>query len=180
MTVQYIRSPKYDITGNLYSLWEARYAIQEPFLLLECDLIFDSVLLGRMLEPGRIAVSHTLPWMYGTTVSLDHFHRVTRVHVGNDQQPNALTYKTVNIYSLSSQLWQHVILRLEQHVLAGRTNEYYEAVFAEIVADGHLPFQAVFFDNDSWYEIDTLENLYEAERLFSKNNGRRDSLAAGL
>jgi len=177
LTVQYVRSEKYRTTNNLYSLWAARHAIQEPFLLLECDLIFDDVLLGKMLEPERIAVSNILPWMNGTTVSLDHSHRVTRFHMGKDQPPNELTHKTVNMYSFSPRLWQRVIQRLEQHVSAGRVNGYYERVFAEMVADGDLSFEAVFFDDDGWYEIDTLEDLREAERLFPRNNGRRTSLA---
>ena len=61
LTIEYVYSAKYRTTNNIYSLWEARHAIQEPFLLLECDLIFDDVLLSKMLEPDRIAVSHVLP-----------------------------------------------------------------------------------------------------------------------
>ena len=75
LKIEYVRSEKYLTTNNIYSLWKARHAIQEPFLLLECDLIFDDVLLGKMLAPDRIAVSHILPWMNGTTVSLDHLDR---------------------------------------------------------------------------------------------------------
>jgi choline kinase len=87
LDIQYVRSAKYRTTNNIYSLWAARHAIQEPFLLLECDLVFDDVLLGKMLEPDRIAVSRILPWMNGTTVSLDHSRRVTRFHVDKDQRP---------------------------------------------------------------------------------------------
>ena len=175
LTIEYIHSVKYRTTNNIYSLWEARHAIQEPFLLLECDLVFDDVLLGKMLTPDRIAVSRILPWMNGTTVSLDHSRRVIRFHMGRDQPRDELTHKTVNMYSFSRPSWQRVIRRLEQHVSAGRVNGYYETVFAEMVADGDLSFEAVFFDNRHWYEIDTLEDLREAERLFPRNNGRRTS-----
>ena len=48
----------------------------------------------------------------------------------------------------------------------GRLDEYYEAVFADMVADGSLAFDAVHFDADQWYEIDTLADLNEAEKLF--------------
>ena len=71
LTIQYISCPNYRTTNNIYSLWLARNAIQEPCLLVECDLIFDAVLLEDMLEPGKIAVSRILPWMNGTTVALD-------------------------------------------------------------------------------------------------------------
>ena len=44
---------------------------------------------------------------------------------------------------------------------------YYEAVFAAMVTDGSLFFQAVSFDNMPWYEIDTIADLAEAEKSFS-------------
>ncbi len=179
LTIEYVRSDKYLTTNNIYSLWEARHAIQEPFLLLECDLIFDDVLLGKMLVPDRIAVSRNLPWMNGTTVSIDPSRRVTRFHMGGDQPPEELTHKTVNMYSFSRPSWQSVIRQLEQHISAGRVNGYYETVFAEMVADEDLSFEAVFFDNRRWYEIDTLEDLRNAEQLFRRNDARLTSFAVG-
>ena len=179
LTIEYVRSDKYLTTNNIYSLWEARHAIQVPFLLLECDLIFDDVLLSKMLVPDRIAVSRNLPWMNGTTVSLDHSGRITRFHMGGDQPPVELTRKTVNMYSFSRPSWQSVTRRLEQHISAGRVNGYYETVFAEMVADGDLSFEAVFFDNRRWYEIDTLEDLRNAEQLFRRNDARLTSFAVG-
>jgi len=183
LDVQYVRSPKYRTTNNIQSLWAARHAIQEPFLLLECDLVFDEVLLGEMLEPDRIAVSRILPWMNGTTVSLDHSRRVIRFHMGRDQPPDQppdeLTHKTVNMYSFSRASWHRVTRRLERHISAGRVNGYYEAVFAEMITEGDLSFEAVFFDDQRWYEIDTLEDLREAERLFPRSAWRQTSDAVG-
>ncbi len=179
LKIEYVRSEKYLTTNNIYSLWEARHAIQEPFLLLECDLIFDDVLLGKMLAPDRIAVSHILPWMNGTTVSLDHLDRVTRFHLERDLPADELIHKTVNMYSFSGPSWQRVTQRLEQYVSAGRVSGYYEAVFAEMVAEGSLSFEAVFFDDRRWYEIDTLEDLRNAERIFPRNDERLTSFAVG-
>ena len=194
LKIEYVHSEKYRTTNNICSLWEARHAIQEPFLLLECDLVFDDALLGKMLKPDRIAVSRILPWMNGTTVSLDRSRQVTRFHMGRGRLPthlladelahrrvhlqHELTYQTVNMYSFSHLSWQRVTQRLEQHVSAGRVRGYYETVFAEMVADGDLSFEAVFFDNQRWYEIDTLEDLRQAERFFPRNNGRWTSASA--
>ncbi len=160
-------------------MWVARHAIQESFLLLEFDLVFDDVLLGNMLVPHRIAVSRILPWMNGTTVLLDPLSRVTRFRLDRDEPPNELAHKTVNMYSFSRPSWQRVSRRLEQHISAGRVNEYYEAVFAEMVADGDLSFEAIFFDDRRWYEIDTLEDLRNAEQLFRRNDARLTSFAVG-
>ncbi|MBW2607749.1 MAG: NTP transferase domain-containing protein, partial [Deltaproteobacteria bacterium] len=55
--IDYIFSPLYKTTNNIYSLWMAREVINEPFLLLESDLVFDESLLDAMLYPDRIAVA---------------------------------------------------------------------------------------------------------------------------
>ena len=167
LTVDYVTNPRYRTTNNLYSLWLARKEVREPFLLVECDLVFDMSLLGDMLYPDKIAVSHRRAWMNGTTVTLDPFQRVTTVQVGGSAIADDFSYKTVNICSLSVASWQRVHERLTRRVLAGRVNEYYEAVFADMVADGSLSFDAVFFDPDRWHEVDTLGDLRECERLFS-------------
>jgi hypothetical protein len=75
-------------------------------------------------------------------------------------------YKTVNIYSFSLSSWHQIKERLDQHISAGRVNDYYETVFEEMVADGSLSLQTVSFDGKPWYEIDTIEDLAEAEEMF--------------
>jgi choline kinase len=64
--ISYIFSPSYRTTNNIYSLWLARRAIDEPFVLIESDLVFEESLLEEMLRPDRAAISRQLPWMNGT------------------------------------------------------------------------------------------------------------------
>lgn len=166
MQVEYIFNPDYQTTNNIYSLWLAREKIQEPFLLVESDLVFDASMLDEMIEPDKIAVSNMLPWMNGTTVEIDSSDRVNSFHVGHDIHDKP-RYKTVNIYSLSLLSWQKTIDRLGEYISGERLGEYYEAVFAEMVEDGTIAFQAVFFPEKRWYEIDNITDLHEAEEMFS-------------
>ena len=166
LEIEFILSTKYRTTNNIYSLWMARQAIQEPFLLIESDLIFDTELLKGMLVPDRIAVSQVLAWMNGTTVTLDSEYQVTHILIGDEVLPDALTYKTVNMYSFSSASWQVISSRLDKYISAGRVGEYYEVVFADLVTEGSLHLKAEFFSKARWYEIDTLEDLRAAELLF--------------
>jgi len=169
LTVEYIVSPKYRTTNNIYSLWMARNKIQSPFLLLESDLIFAPSQLKNMLYPDRIAVSHILPWMNGTTITAnpDIPHNVTAFNLNPfSANTHDITYKTVNIYSFSRQTWKRVAKRLNHFISAGKVNDYYETVFAEMIADGSLNFQSVLFAKERWYEIDTVEDLYACERMF--------------
>jgi len=163
LTIDYIINPIYQTTNNIYSLWLTQETIQESFLLIESDLIFDASLLGDLLYPNKIAISHMLPWMNGTTVTLDSARKVSAFGTGRNMRN--VVYKTINIYSLSWSSWQKVIVNLNRYISSDRLNDYYECVFREMIADGNLSFDSVFFDKECWYEIDTLEDLYEAERI---------------
>ena len=167
LKVSYIHNPQYRTTNNLYSLWLARKAIDQSFLLLECDLFFDANLLSGMLQPDRIALATPQPWMQGTTVTLDDAQRVAAFQLGGHSTRDPLAYKTVNIYSLSLSTWQCMRGWLDAYVSSGRVNDYYEAVFRDMAVDGAFNAMAVSFDHGNWYEIDTLEDLRAAERLFT-------------
>ena len=167
LSIKYVVNPQYLTTNNIYSLWLAREAVQESFLLIESDLLFESALLRDLQQPNKIAVSALQPWMDGSTVAIDDLLHVREFQLGDENDSNGLRYKTVNICSLSHQSWRQVVGRLQRYVAAGRVNEFYERVFAEMVADGSLDFEAVFFDPASWHEIDTLADLRKAERFYN-------------
>ena len=71
LKIDYIINPIYKTTNNIYSLWLTQEVIQESFLLIESDLIFDASLLSDLLYPNKIAISQMLPWMNGTTVTFE-------------------------------------------------------------------------------------------------------------
>lgn len=171
MTIDYVFSPLYATTNNIYSLWMARDIINEPFMLIESDLVFDVSLLDNMRYPDRIAVARMQPWMNGSTVtvnqSINQSQYVKKFQNGIAGTFDEIRYKTVNMYSFSLSSWHSIIERLDQYISAGRVNNYYEIVFAEMVADGSLSLKTVSFDGKPWYEIDTLEDLAETEKLFS-------------
>ncbi|MBL4669732.1 MAG: phosphocholine cytidylyltransferase family protein [Flavobacteriales bacterium] len=171
MTIEYIVSPLYKTTNNIYSLWMAREKMKESFVLIESDLIFKPSLLEEMLFPNRMAVSHILPWMNGTTITVDKelTRKVTAINLG-EHVITEKNFKTVNIYSFSLDSWEKVGNRLDAWILDGKVNDYYEAVFSEMVADGSLDLDCVYFDNEFWYEIDTMEDLRECEKnmLYTK------------
>jgi len=169
MTIEYIYCPLYNTTNNIYSLWMSRNIINEPFMLVESDLVFDESLLDDMRYPNRIAIARMQSWMNGTTVTINKSQKVKRFLNGTSVIPDEIRYKTVNIYSFSLSSWYGIIKKLNQHISAGNVNCYYETVFAEMVTEGSLSLQTVSFDNKPWYEIDTIEDMEEAEKLFSKD-----------
>ena len=176
--IEYVFSPLYKTTNNIYSLWMAREIINEPFLLIESDLIFEPSLLTEMLYPDRIAIARMEPWLNGSTVTLNQSNEVDAFHSDAINGSNEIRYKTVNIYSLSVSSWYRVIEKLNQYILAGRINDYYEAVFQQMVIEKSLSLQAVHFDHKPWYEVDTIEDLASAEKLFPIKTGKQLPLYA--
>ena len=166
LDIEFVINPRYATTNNLYSLWLARLTIDEPCLLLESDVVFDSSLLREMLQPNRMAVSRMRPWMNGTTVTVDNAQHVTAFQFAKAKASSEILHKTVNMYSFSRDNWRKLVQRLSSHVTAGRLNEYYETVLAEMLREGSIAMDAVAFDKGRWYEIDTLEDLHQAELMF--------------
>ena len=172
LAVEYVCNPLYRTTNNIYSLWLAGAELDESFLLMESDLIFDASLIGKLLLPDRIAVSRILPWMNGTTITMDCSGQVASFRDGRTALTGDDEYKTVNIYSFSRSTWRRVLSRLAQAISDGRVNEYYEVVFKEMVADGSLSLECVTFDSDYWYEVDTIGDLLGAEQIARRNFAR--------
>ncbi len=168
LIIEYIHSPLYKTTNNIYSLWIARHKINEPFVLFESDLVLNSALLDDMVYPDRMAVALMQPWLNGTTVTLNMGNKVTKFHKGTTKSYSDIRYKTVNIYSFSLQSWRAIVKRLNQYIEAGSVNCYYETVFSEMVDNKSLAFDSVSFDHKPWYEIDTIKDLAKTELLFPK------------
>ncbi len=166
LNIEYIHSPLYRSTNNIYSLWMARNVINEPFVLFESDLVISTSLLDEMVYPDKMAVAKMQPWLNGTTVSINKQNQVTKFHEGTTEAYTNIRYKTVNIYSFSLSSWQAIVKKLSQHIAAGKVNSYYETVFSEMTDDKTLSFESVSFDHKPWYEIDTIKDLAEAVKLF--------------
>lgn len=171
LTLEFVTNPLFLTTNNIYSLWLAKEKIQESCLLIESDLIFEHSMLEDLLYPDKIAISPVQPWMSGTLVSMNSQNRVSAfsmgVNVYNGSMDGAM-FKTVNIYSLSWLSWQKVFKRLEVYIANGKVNEYYETVFKEMVASDSLSLEGVLFDPQLWYEIDTVEDLKNAESILDQ------------
>lgn len=166
LSIEYIHSPLYRTTNNIYSLWMARNIINEPFVLFESDLVLNTSLLDEMVFPDKIAVAKMQPWLNGTTVSLNKQNQVTKFQNGTTDFCTDTRHKTVNIYSFSLSSWRAIVKKLNQYISEGSVSCFYETVFAEMVADKSLLFESVSFDHKPWYEIDTIKDLAEAEKLF--------------
>lgn len=172
MEMTFVRNERYSATNNLYSLWLARAHMRDDILLLEGDLLFDPQLLSSLLDDPRpdVAVVDTFtPLMDGTVVQAmgrTAGRMVLKAHQGPGFDYRGVL-KTVNIYKLSRATLQlHYLPVLDRYVAQGWTNSFYEAALADLLSQGAMRLGVHHVGNARWAEIDDLEDLKRAERLF--------------
>lgn len=174
--ILFVENSIYDQTNNIYSLYLARnYLIEKDTLLLESDLIFEDSILKKLLEnshPSLALVAKFESWMDGTVVTLDEEDNIKRFITTKQFSFEEIPtyYKTVNIYKFSKEFSAtNYVPFLEAYSKALGNNEYYEQVLRVIVLLENPELKALRLENESWYEIDDIQDLDIAESIFTNN-----------
>jgi histidinol-phosphate/aromatic aminotransferase/cobyric acid decarboxylase-like protein len=110
--------------------------------------------------------------MDGTVVSLDGDDNIISfVPKKNfNFRDIGIYYKTVNIYKFSKSFARsHYVPFLEAYSKALGNNEYYEQVLRVITLLEKPDIKALRLDGEAWYEIDDIQDLDNAETIFSNS-----------
>ena len=171
LSIAYVENEIFDRTNNIYSLWLARREITEDLLLLEGDVIFDPELLVDLLDVPHenvAVVDRFQPFMDGTVI-LAHGDRASAMVLKRDQSRGfdyGPALKTVNIYKFSYRaVSERLMPALGDYVSQGRTDHYYEMAISRAVADGAIGLHVLRTGPRAWAEIDTVEDLADAEMM---------------
>lgn len=178
--IEYIDNPIYDKTNNIYSLALANeYLVSEDTLLFESDLIFEESLVDCLLEDERetlALVDKYESWMDGTCMVLDEEDNIVDFIPGKylNFQEKDKYYKTVNIYKFSKHFSANTYVPfLEAYKKAMGVNEYYESVIKLIAMLDTHEIKVKRLQNQTWYEIDDVQDLNIAESLFPNSDAER-------
>lgn len=168
----FVENPIYDQTNNIYSLWLAKEYLKSGFFLFEADVFLEEAILKDFLMDDHdnvMLVDKFEHNMNGTVVTFNDVGKVTGMYLKVDQQNNfsfTNKFKTVNFYRISGQLAQSFFIeKLDYHISHQDTGSYYELIIKEALQNGE-EFYAFETGSRKWYEIDTKEDLDEAERIF--------------
>ncbi len=173
VSLDYVENTVYAETNNLYSFWLAKSHLDDDVLLLEGDLVFDDNLvsqLARSNEENVAIVDRFQSYMDGTVIlAKDGLAESMVLKADQDAKFDyGQALKTVNMYRLSRETLAETILpEMEQFLENGRTNQYYEAAFAKLIETGRMSMAVMNTGRYRWAEIDTLEDLREAEKMFA-------------
>lgn len=173
MDISYVHAVDFATTNNIVSLYLAREAIDGLFMLLESDVCAEPGIIDSLVEPSSAAVARYHPSMDGTVVGVGDDGMLSELIV-KSRQRHAISldryYKTVNLWSLSYDLWTGAVLpRIEHRVGNGHTDQYYETAIGETIAAGRGRIRAVDVTSRRWMEIDCPHDLSAAEALFAES-----------
>ena len=174
LNFRFVHNREYYKTNNIYSLYLARDLMaEEDSLLLESDVLFQKEILNKLVmdtRPAVAVVDRYSPWMDGTVVKVDKGDNITSIVPKEffDYEEVDEYFKTVNIYKFSKEFFRDTYLPfLEAYIKVMGRNEYYELVLRVISFLDKANIKALRTGGEKWYEIDTLQDIRNAECIFA-------------
>jgi choline kinase len=171
LSITYVENEIYDRTNNIYSLWLARTKIMDDVLLIEGDLMFEPELLTDVLNApceNAAVVDRFQSFMNGTVI-FARGHVIDAMVLKSDQSQGfdyRAALKTVNIYKfLHETISDNLMPALGAYIAQGATGDYYEMAIADAIANQTIRMDVVHTGLRAWAEIDTVEDLAEAEQM---------------
>jgi len=172
----FIENKIFDKTNNIYSLWLAEDYLSNGFYLFEADVFCDYDVVAKMVQhPANnlMLLGRYTEQMNGTVVDLDGSKNVLNMYLPRHQKDGfdfSDKFKTINFYKLSAAFVNSFFLsKLEEHIKQEDVNSYYELIIQEAI-EYKFPFYGLDVEDARWWEIDTIEDLSLAEKLFSQEN----------
>ncbi|MBU0628875.1 MAG: phosphocholine cytidylyltransferase family protein [Nanoarchaeota archaeon] len=160
--VEYVKNPKYEETNYIYSMFMAKDKIDDDILLMHSDMVFDRVLLKRLLkskEKNAVLLNNEKE-----PPEKDFKGRVEDgilKEIGVDISGKNCFF-LAPIYIFSKDAFLRWMQEIERFVKEGKTEVYSENAFNEISKEIRL--KPVYFGNEFCMEIDTLEDLEIAKK----------------
>ena len=165
--IEFIHSPRFAETGSMHSLFVAQEILQDNFLLLESDLLYESRALSSVLNyEGQDVVlasgktgSNDEVYIYGINQGKNHNYETSSSIVSGDiaaisKQPRPhlqIQGELVGISIISQNLF-HRMCALHEENLTFPCSNHYEECISEVSSERVVPYLRV--GDLVWTEID--------------------------
>ena len=155
----FVNNPRYETTNYIYTLWLTKDLIDEDIVLMHGDLMFDSMLMEKLLtaKGNRVPVNRKIRPPKKDFKALIENDRVVKIAL-ELSGPN--TYLCAPMYKFSNTNFLQWIAEIESFVKKGQTNCYAEDAFNEISKETVL---YPLYSEEFCMEIDTLSDLRKVE-----------------
>ena len=163
--INFISNPRYNETNNMYSLFLAEPFVRgKEFLLMNADVFYDSHIIKGLLEGEgcKIACDRSQYLDESMKITLDSEGKIN--HISKKIEESEHYAVSIDVYRISPKASQILFDEIEDTIL----NRKDENSWTEIALDSifnRTDFKP-YVIADKWFEIDNLEDLKTAERIF--------------
>jgi len=169
--VNYLLNEHYSSTNDMYSLWIARHLLPKGVLLLEGDIFFRHETIGRVFSTMGSKSCYIAGKYNGKMneilISVDHGKRVRSIEVLRGKSgPVALNnYMSTGMLIIQREFGSFFSLWLTEFVGRNNVNVLFDDVLGAHTEDADLYVCEVA--QEEWVEVDTIEDVREAEKVFA-------------
>ncbi len=165
---EFCRNDAYESTQNSISLLHCVEAVRgESFVKLDGDLVICDAVLDRLLchrAPMSVVVD-TSRKLDNEAMKVDIDDEGCIRDFGKGLPLSRARAESIGVEMLDADSANLVFARICDLMKRGKTDKYYEDVYAELIREGALQPKAVDVAGLAWSEIDTLEDLNSARAL---------------
>lgn len=163
--VRFIHNDVYDSTNNIYSLWLARTEAEgEDFLLLDSDLLYDPMIVTKVLESDAdnvlTLIRHELgeEEMKVVTATDGSISEISKTCSPADAAGESLGIEKIG-KEYSKALYRELDVMMNQEHLE---NKFYELAFERLIPQGHT-YKVLDVTQYFSCELDTVEDFENAK-----------------
>ena len=176
--ISFVMNPRFAETSSLYSLWLARDYLRDGFVVLNCDVLFHSQLLNKLLS-SRFDDALLVDFVDKQHNSLGDEEMKVKVNDGmivdirKDLDPADADGENVGIVKFSRQGALRLIEQMDALISQGCEREWAPRAFREFAS--RFPLHAISTDDLPWIEIDFPEDYLKAQQeIFPKITAMTD------
>lgn len=175
LVVETLYNPFYAQSDNLATCWLARTLMDDDFLLLNGDTLFEDAVLSRLLEapPADITVAVDTKASYDADdmkVSIDS--EGTLLAIGKTLEPALVNGESIGMLYFQGSGPKLFREALESAIRApGALQAWYLSVIGQIAMDADV--ETALVRGLWWREIDSPEDLEEVRRSFARESAPR-------
>jgi phosphoenolpyruvate phosphomutase len=160
--VNYVHNERFDSTNYIYSMYKCKDLIDDDFLLMHGDLVFDRELLNSIIKQNcsSVLMNRTFPLPQKDFKGLIHNGLVCKIGI-NIFGRNA--FFLAPLYKLLKEHFQIWMSKIIEFIEADKTTCYAEDAFNAL--DGAIKLHPFYYDNDFCMELDTIEDLEKIRRV---------------
>ena len=149
-------------TNSLYSLWIAREWITGPFVLLNCDLFFDPVILDHLLDESGNVLAYDSTSSLGREQTKVAIKQRRVVDIGKDLPPVSARGESLGLMKFDRDGAQAMLTTVDHLVHDGQTDAW--VIEATRAVCSQVPLYGLNVAGRAWAEIDFPHDLDVARR----------------